>query len=87
MLAGLGLGVGYNRELLPPADINKLPQFLLVEALDDPGAVWRVTSGQVDVFYSRPDTGQDRGRRRHAGVGRLQFEPAVGGTRHGPGGG
>ena len=34
-------------------------------ALDDPGAVWRVTSGQVDVFYSRPEPGQDRGRRRH----------------------
>jgi hypothetical protein len=34
-------------------------------ALDDPGAVWRVTSGQVDVFYSRPEPGQDRGRRCH----------------------
>jgi hypothetical protein len=38
-ITGLGLGVGYNRELLPPTDINKLPQFLLVEALDDPGAI------------------------------------------------
>lgn len=38
-ITGLGLGVGYNRELLPPTDINKLPQFLLVEALDNPGAI------------------------------------------------
>jgi NHLM bacteriocin system ABC transporter peptidase/ATP-binding protein/NHLM bacteriocin system ABC transporter ATP-binding protein len=33
--------------------------------LDDVGSVWRVTSGQVDVFYLRPEPGQDRGRRRH----------------------
>ena len=33
--------------------------------LDDPGAVWRVTAGQVDVFYLRPEPGQGRGRRRH----------------------
>ena len=33
--------------------------------LDDPGAVWRVTSGQVDVFYLRPESGQDQGRRHH----------------------
>ena len=26
-------------------------------ALDDPGAVWRVTSGQIDVFYLRPGSG------------------------------
>ncbi len=26
-------------------------------SLDDPGAVWRVTSGQVDVFYLRPRSG------------------------------
>jgi hypothetical protein len=38
-ITGLGLGVGYNRELLPPTDINQLPNFLLVEALDDPGAI------------------------------------------------
>ncbi len=33
--------------------------------LDDPGAVWRVTSGQVDVFYFRPGAGPDPGRRHH----------------------
>ena len=33
--------------------------------LDDPGAVWRVVSGQVDVFYIRPEPGQSHGRRRH----------------------
>ena len=38
-ITGLGLGVGYNRELLPPTDINQLPSFLLVEALDNPGAI------------------------------------------------
>ena len=35
-------------------------------ALDDAGAVWRVTSGQVDVFYVEPSgSEQMRGRRRH----------------------
>jgi hypothetical protein len=43
-------------------------------ALDDPGVVWRVTSGQVDVFYSRPEPGQDRGRRRSASAGRTRAE-------------
>jgi NHLM bacteriocin system ABC transporter peptidase/ATP-binding protein/NHLM bacteriocin system ABC transporter ATP-binding protein len=33
--------------------------------LDDPGAVWRVASGQVDVFYLRPESGQVQGRRHH----------------------
>ena len=33
--------------------------------LDDPGAVWRVTSGRLDVFYVRPEPDQGRGRRVH----------------------
>ena len=34
--------------------------------LDDPGAVWRVVSGQVDVFYVEPpEPGRSRGSRRH----------------------
>jgi hypothetical protein len=38
-ITGLGLGVGYNRELLPPTDLNQLSQFLLVEALDNTAAI------------------------------------------------
>ena len=34
-------------------------------ALDDPGAFWRVTSGQIDVFYLGPHSGHDGGRRHH----------------------
>ncbi len=34
-------------------------------ALDDPGAFWRVTSGQIDVFYLGPHSGHDAGRRHH----------------------
>ena len=33
--------------------------------LDDAGAVWRVVSGQVDVFYIHPEPGQSRGSRQH----------------------
>lgn len=38
-LSGLGLGVGYNRQLLPPSDLNEVPNFPLVKVLDDGGAV------------------------------------------------
>ncbi len=38
-ITGLGLGVGYNRELLPPTDLNQLSKFLLVEALDNTEAI------------------------------------------------
>jgi len=38
-ITGLGLGFGYNRELLPPTDLNKLSSFLLVEALDNTAAI------------------------------------------------
>jgi hypothetical protein len=34
---GLGLGVGYNRELIVPTDLNQLDSFILVAALDDGG--------------------------------------------------
>ncbi len=34
-------------------------------ALDDSGAFWQVTSGQIDVFYLRPHAGQGSGRRQH----------------------
>jgi NHLM bacteriocin system ABC transporter peptidase/ATP-binding protein/NHLM bacteriocin system ABC transporter ATP-binding protein len=33
--------------------------------LDDADAVWRVSVGQVDVFYLQPEPGQTRGSRRH----------------------
>jgi hypothetical protein len=38
-ITGLGLGVGYNRELIPPTDPNKVSGFLLVEALDNAAAI------------------------------------------------
>jgi large repetitive protein len=34
---GFGLGVGYNRELIVPDDLNQIPNFILVAALDDAG--------------------------------------------------
>jgi hypothetical protein len=34
---GLGLGVGYNRELIVPTDFNQIDSFILVAALDDAG--------------------------------------------------
>lgn len=33
--------------------------------LDDSGAVWRVVSGKVDLFYVQPDSNRMRGTRRH----------------------
>jgi hypothetical protein len=37
--SAFGLGVGYNRELIVPDDMNKIPAFILVAALDDGGAL------------------------------------------------
>jgi hypothetical protein len=34
-ITGLGGGLGYNRRLLVPTDVLQVPQFLLVEAIDD----------------------------------------------------
>ncbi len=34
-------------------------------ALDDSGAFWQVTSGQIDVFYLSPHAGSGGGRRHH----------------------
>jgi large repetitive protein len=36
-IEGFGLGVGYNRELIVPDDLNQIPSFVLVAALDDAG--------------------------------------------------
>lgn len=33
-VTGLGGGFGYNRELIVPADMNEIPSFVLVEAID-----------------------------------------------------
>ena len=38
-ITGLGLGIGYNRELIVPDDLNQIPSFLLVEALDAPDKI------------------------------------------------
>ncbi len=64
-----------------PADRSEPARFLVEElmpfslpertaanrplALDDPGAVWLVTSGGVDVFFTLMEPGALEGRRRH----------------------
>jgi hypothetical protein len=52
-ITGLGLGVGYNRELLPPTDINQLPNFLLVEALDNTAAIANDPMGALKSIGSQ----------------------------------
>ncbi|HEY2598861.1 MAG TPA: DUF6603 domain-containing protein [Candidatus Dormibacteraeota bacterium] len=43
----IGLGVGYNRELIVPDDINQIPNFILVAALDDGGALANDPMGEL----------------------------------------
>ncbi|HEY1502139.1 MAG TPA: DUF6603 domain-containing protein [Acidobacteriaceae bacterium] len=43
----IGLGVGYNRELIVPDDIDKIPSFILVAALDDGGALANDPMGEL----------------------------------------
>ncbi|MGA8043261.1 MAG: DUF6603 domain-containing protein [Terracidiphilus sp.] len=43
----IGLGVGYNRELIVPDDMNKIPTFVLVAALDDGGALANDPMGEL----------------------------------------
>ena len=43
----IGLGVGYNRELIIPDDINQIPSFILVAALDDGGALANDPMGEL----------------------------------------
>lgn len=38
-ISAFGLGIGYNRELVVPDDMNQIPSFVLVAALDDGGAL------------------------------------------------
>ena len=38
-LSGFALGLGYNRRLIVPEDLNQIPNFMLVEALDRPEAL------------------------------------------------
>ncbi len=38
-LRALGAGFGYNRALIVPEDMNAIPDFTLVQVLDNPGAV------------------------------------------------
>ena len=49
-ISGLGLGVGYNRELIVPDDLNKIPDFVLVAALDDPGKIADDPMGMLMQF-------------------------------------
>lgn len=46
-IRGLGVGFGYNRRLLVPEEVTKIPDFFLVSALDDPA---RLTSSPMDVL-------------------------------------
>jgi hypothetical protein len=52
ILEGFGLGVGYNREIIPPTDMNKIPDFVLVAALDDGGALANDPMGTLQQFSS-----------------------------------
>ena len=52
-ITGLGLGFGYNRELLPPTDINKLDTFLIVEALDNTAAIANDPMGALTSIGSQ----------------------------------
>lgn len=38
-ISAFGLGIGYNREIIVPDDMNQIPSFVLVAALDDGGAL------------------------------------------------
>ncbi len=38
-LTGFALGLGYNRRLIVPEDLNQIPNFMLVKALDRPEAL------------------------------------------------
>lgn len=38
-LTGIALGLGYNRRLIVPEDLNQIPNFMLVKALDRPEAL------------------------------------------------
>jgi hypothetical protein len=38
-LTGVALGLGYNRRLIVPEDLNRIPNFMLVKALDRPEAL------------------------------------------------
>jgi large repetitive protein len=46
-ISGFGLGVGYNRELIVPDDLNQIPNFILVAALDDNGALANDPMGEL----------------------------------------
>jgi hypothetical protein len=43
----IGLGVGYNRELIVPTDLDAIPSFILVAALDDGGALANDPMGEL----------------------------------------
>ncbi|MEV0181704.1 alpha/beta hydrolase [Streptomyces sp. NPDC050625] len=38
-ITGIALGMGYNRRLIVPEDLNRIPDFMLVQALDRPEAL------------------------------------------------
>jgi hypothetical protein len=38
-ITGLGFGIGYNRELIVPSDMEQIPDFLLVKVLDRPDKI------------------------------------------------
>ena len=46
-IEAIGLGVGYNRELIVPDDMNAIPSFILVAALDDGGALANDPMGEL----------------------------------------
>ncbi len=52
-IEGFGLGIGYNRELQPPTDLNQIPNFILVAALDQGGALANDPMGELMKIRSQ----------------------------------
>lgn len=58
-LTGIALGLGYNRRLIVPEDLNQIPNFMLVKALDRPEAL--ANNPMQALFEFRQQTPPARG--------------------------
>lgn len=58
-LTGFALGLGYNRRLIVPEDLNQIPSFMLVEALDKPEAL--ANNPMQALFAFRDEVPPERG--------------------------
>ncbi|GAA3586432.1 DUF6603 domain-containing protein [Kribbella ginsengisoli] len=58
-LTGIAIGLGYNRRLIVPEDLNQIPDFMLVKALDRPEAL--ANNPMQALFEFRQQTPPARG--------------------------